>query len=217
MKYGQIQKDESTFVYSLIWDLTTYDSRKKLWMKSSFFFLPTHFNMRLLQFCDTVFVWLQTSWRSLTPPWQDIPLGLVAKTVQTPFLMWPYPEHRASESYLPLKIRKISIIYLSFYLCLPFSVTWCLKHALWWTKWKMMRYGKQNQRVKTSCLQSTAELFPVKSSQRIDFNNDWKVITMFIGGNDICDYCKNSVSTLSFHFTVFFCISERRIEKVNKC
>lgn len=32
--------------------------------------------------------------------------------------------------------------------------------------------------------------------QRIDFHNDWKVITMFIGGNDICDFCTDSVRTL---------------------
>lgn len=30
--------------------------------------------------------------------------------------------------------------------------------------------------------------------QRIDFHNDWKVITMFIGGNDICDFCSDTVS-----------------------
>ncbi|XP_004540396.2 phospholipase B1, membrane-associated isoform X1 [Maylandia zebra] len=33
----------------------------------------------------------------------------------------------------------------------------------------------------------------MKSDSRIDFNNDWKVITMFIGGNDICDYCKDTI------------------------
>ncbi|MEQ2283350.1 hypothetical protein AMECASPLE_010326 [Ameca splendens] len=31
------------------------------------------------------------------------------------------------------------------------------------------------------------------NDSRIDFNNDWKVITMFIGGNDICAYCTDSV------------------------
>lgn len=31
-------------------------------------------------------------------------------------------------------------------------------------------------------------------AQRIDFKNDWKVITVFIGGNDLCDFCYNSVS-----------------------
>ncbi len=23
----------------------------------------------------------------------------------------------------------------------------------------------------------------------VDFENDWKVVTLFIGGNDLCDYC----------------------------
>ncbi|KAG7224094.1 hypothetical protein INR49_019829 [Caranx melampygus] len=32
----------------------------------------------------------------------------------------------------------------------------------------------------------------MKNDGRIDFHNDWKVITMFIGGNDICDFCTDS-------------------------
>ncbi|XP_070698636.1 phospholipase B1, membrane-associated-like isoform X2 [Pempheris klunzingeri] len=33
----------------------------------------------------------------------------------------------------------------------------------------------------------------MKKDSRIDFHNDWKVITMFIGGNDLCDFCTDSV------------------------
>ncbi|XP_027130870.1 phospholipase B1, membrane-associated-like [Larimichthys crocea] len=33
----------------------------------------------------------------------------------------------------------------------------------------------------------------MKTDSRIDFHNDWKVITMFIGGNDICDFCTDSI------------------------
>ncbi|XP_061115105.1 phospholipase B1, membrane-associated-like [Conger conger] len=33
----------------------------------------------------------------------------------------------------------------------------------------------------------------MKNDLRIDFQNDWKVITMFIGGNDLCDFCTDSV------------------------
>lgn len=33
----------------------------------------------------------------------------------------------------------------------------------------------------------------MKTDPRIDFQNDWKVITMFIGGNDICDFCTDSI------------------------
>ncbi|TNN43879.1 Phospholipase B1, membrane-associated [Liparis tanakae] len=33
----------------------------------------------------------------------------------------------------------------------------------------------------------------MKNDSRIDFHNDWKVITVFIGGNDLCDFCTDSV------------------------
>ncbi|XP_073339779.1 phospholipase B1, membrane-associated-like [Pagrus major] len=33
----------------------------------------------------------------------------------------------------------------------------------------------------------------MKADSSIDFYNDWKVITMFIGGNDICDFCTDSI------------------------
>ncbi|KAG9268279.1 phospholipase B1, membrane-associated-like [Astyanax mexicanus] len=32
----------------------------------------------------------------------------------------------------------------------------------------------------------------MKSDSRINFQNDWKVITVFIGGNDMCAYCTNT-------------------------
>ncbi|XP_071758328.2 phospholipase B1, membrane-associated-like [Centroberyx gerrardi] len=32
----------------------------------------------------------------------------------------------------------------------------------------------------------------MKNDSRIDFQNDWKVITMFVGGNDICDFCTDT-------------------------
>merc|ERR1711962_1973403 len=33
----------------------------------------------------------------------------------------------------------------------------------------------------------------MKSDKNIDFDNDWKVITVFIGGNDLCDSCTKPV------------------------
>ncbi|XP_028294223.1 phospholipase B1, membrane-associated-like isoform X2 [Gouania willdenowi] len=33
----------------------------------------------------------------------------------------------------------------------------------------------------------------MKNDSRIDFHNDWKVVTMFIGGNDICDFCTDTI------------------------
>ncbi|XP_064601697.1 phospholipase B1, membrane-associated-like [Liolophura sinensis] len=31
----------------------------------------------------------------------------------------------------------------------------------------------------------------LKTEPGVDFENDWKVITLFIGGNDLCDYCED--------------------------
>lgn len=33
----------------------------------------------------------------------------------------------------------------------------------------------------------------MKTDPRIDFHNDWKVITMFVGGNDMCDFCTDTI------------------------
>nr|XP_022333388.1 uncharacterized protein LOC111130532 [Crassostrea virginica] len=40
----------------------------------------------------------------------------------------------------------------------------------------------------------------MKSEPGVDFENDWKFITLFIGGNDLCDYCddKETFSTANF-------------------
>uniref|UniRef100_A0A8C3IM72 Phospholipase B1 n=1 Tax=Chrysemys picta bellii TaxID=8478 RepID=A0A8C3IM72_CHRPI len=35
----------------------------------------------------------------------------------------------------------------------------------------------------------------MKSDPRIDFNTDWKIITVLIGANDLCNYCKDPVSS----------------------
>ncbi|XP_013875458.1 phospholipase B1, membrane-associated isoform X2 [Austrofundulus limnaeus] len=33
----------------------------------------------------------------------------------------------------------------------------------------------------------------MKNDPRINFESDWKLITVFIGGNDVCDHCSNSL------------------------
>lgn len=33
----------------------------------------------------------------------------------------------------------------------------------------------------------------MKTEPEVDFENDWKLITLFIGGNDLCDYCDDKV------------------------
>ena len=33
----------------------------------------------------------------------------------------------------------------------------------------------------------------MKSNPNTDFDNDWKIITLFVGGNDLCDFCEDKV------------------------
>ena len=33
---------------------------------------------------------------------------------------------------------------------------------------------------------------------KIDYQKDWKMTTLLIGGNDMCDYCKDRVSWQSY-------------------
>ncbi|XP_026999860.2 phospholipase B1, membrane-associated [Tachysurus fulvidraco] len=39
--------------------------------------------------------------------------------------------------------------------------------------------------------QAQALITRMTGDSRIDFQNDWKVITLFIGGNDLCEHCAN--------------------------
>lgn len=32
----------------------------------------------------------------------------------------------------------------------------------------------------------------IKEAKQVNFHSDWKMITIFIGGNDLCDYCKDT-------------------------
>lgn len=33
----------------------------------------------------------------------------------------------------------------------------------------------------------------MKTSDKIDYQNDWKLVNIFFGGNDACQYCLNHV------------------------
>uniref|UniRef100_A0A8C0UUQ3 Phospholipase B1, membrane-associated n=1 Tax=Cyanistes caeruleus TaxID=156563 RepID=A0A8C0UUQ3_CYACU len=41
----------------------------------------------------------------------------------------------------------------------------------------------------------------MKNDNRIDFQNDWKLITLFIGGNDLCKFCDNPVQHSPENYT----------------
>lgn len=36
--------------------------------------------------------------------------------------------------------------------------------------------------------------FGTCAPQEVNFENDWKLVTIFIGGNDLCNYCFDQVS-----------------------
>lgn len=48
----------------------------------------------------------------------------------------------------------------------------------------------------------------LKSDTRIDWEKDWKMVTLLIGGNNLCDYCWNRVNTMGRLYTMALpCIS----------
>ncbi|KAL5008091.1 hypothetical protein ScPMuIL_013672 [Solemya velum] len=57
----------------------------------------------------------------------------------------------------------------------------------------------------------------MKDEPGVDFSNDWKVITIFIGGNDICKYCtdknKYSVNNFKKHIKKTLDILHKRIPR----
>ncbi|XP_062896749.1 phospholipase B1, membrane-associated isoform X2 [Mobula hypostoma] len=40
----------------------------------------------------------------------------------------------------------------------------------------------------------------MKNNSKIDFQNDWKIINLFIGGNDLCNYCTDSAYFSAINF-----------------
>lgn len=42
----------------------------------------------------------------------------------------------------------------------------------------------------------TLMLTPTLAMQDVNFENDWKLVTIFVGVNDLCDYCNDQVSVL---------------------
>ncbi|XP_066403968.1 phospholipase B1, membrane-associated [Molothrus aeneus] len=55
-----------------------------------------------------------------------------------------------------------------------------------------------NQAVAGACAEDVPEqvrrlVARMKNNSEIDFQNDWKLITLFIGGNDLCKVCENPV------------------------
>ena len=39
----------------------------------------------------------------------------------------------------------------------------------------------------------------MKADKNINMDEDWKVITLFVGGNDLCDFCDNEVFFILYY------------------
>lgn len=39
----------------------------------------------------------------------------------------------------------------------------------------------------------------LKADPRVNYTHDWKMVTLFIGGNDLCESCIDPVSLVLFH------------------
>lgn len=37
-------------------------------------------------------------------------------------------------------------------------------------------------------------MFCTPTTQDVNFEKDWKLVTIFVGGNDLCNYCIDQVS-----------------------
>jgi hypothetical protein len=44
----------------------------------------------------------------------------------------------------------------------------------------------------------------MKADKNINYDEDWKVITLFVGGNDLCDFCGSGKVKVNQRFRVSF-------------
>ena len=55
----------------------------------------------------------------------------------------------------------------------------------------------------------------MKKDSNVDFENDWKVITIFVGGNDLCDYCDNKVHVFTHIFLQYCLCAQPRLRSAS--
>ena len=41
----------------------------------------------------------------------------------------------------------------------------------------------------------------IKADKNLNADQDWKLVTFFIGGNDLCKFCKDQVNILVFQYS----------------
>lgn len=62
--------------------------------------------------------------------------------------------------------------------------------------------------------QADSLISKMKADTSFDYENDWKLVTMFIGGNDLCDYCDDRVTYINFIFIIKH--ATKKSNKLNK-
>ena len=60
--------------------------------------------------------------------------------------------------------------------------------------------------------QAEALIAKMQRDSEIDFANDWKMVTLFIGGNNLCAYCEDLVS-LNLHTYSHLSLVRRNLKK----
>ena len=68
-------------------------------------------------------------------------------------------------------------------------------NAMYCEQLNVARGGATNRQMKDQAEHLVEKLLDNnKTEDHIDFNNDWKLVTLFIGGNDLCRICNDWVS-----------------------
>ena len=60
--------------------------------------------------------------------------------------------------------------------------------------------------------QATAMVTKMKASTSIDYLNGWKLVTFFIGGNDLCKSCKDEVYLYCLNYMFMKLFSKDKIQ-----
>lgn len=62
----------------------------------------------------------------------------------------------------------------------------------WYTGNAGMNVGQPGAKADDTIQQARNLVTKMKTDISIDYENDWKVVTVFVGGNDACDWCKDT-------------------------
>ena len=67
------------------------------------------------------------------------------------------------------------------------------KDNLFFKEYQEFNVARSGQKAEHIPAQAQTLVDLMRASKDIDFENDWKVVTIFIGGNDLCQYCNSDI------------------------